>query len=251
MARDIYELRSGRWAVILSSQEMKTAREVAVGRWNEYQRMLEEDGRPPGPMGIEGFGTHYQGVVAEIAAGEFYDAPPELIVGRFDDGVDLWMDGKSLGIKSTYCFNHPDHELALLVPENQGIKCDAYLLAAVEVERAYCELIGLATKQQLLEKKPARWGDGTPVSRWVEEPELRRPRPPVPKPLPTAPVAPAEELRGAAGGLGPSGGAAAVKTDSGESFTPVEMLLVPDEEMTVEYWDAFFERPEVQKWFED
>lgn len=155
----------------LNIWDMEWAEDIATER-----EKLPRNARAK-PVGNEGYETHLQGAMGEIAAAKFYGVELDPVTDGRDPGWDLCIevDGFiwTLQIKATPYFK-PGIKLFAMPHEMHN--AHAYLLCAVNIDSGWVELVGTASTKHLWSQPLGRISPNRPLCRWLTEDQLRTPR---------------------------------------------------------------------------
>ena len=144
--------------IFLTDQEMNQANELADIRNNGMTQYL----RKPGQNRLQ----HFIGAKGEIAFARLFGLTVEMVQKpEGDNGVDFFMDGKSIDVKTT------EHQYPKLIMRKNKIRSDVYVLAHSKGNKV--ALMGWIRKQNFIDKHKTLIGvEGSP---WYVTNEMLKP----------------------------------------------------------------------------
>lgn len=157
-----------RVGVTLDDFDFQLAHDVA-----EKRESVPRTSSKANRTGVEGFRTHLQGAIAEIAVCRTLDAEFNPVYGKSDGGIDLITPRKkqTVNVKSTYVFRYG---VKLFSMPDEDTSAQFQVLCCVDVRKGYVEVVGITTTQRLLAEplRLHRSGEEWISCRWLTEPNL-------------------------------------------------------------------------------
>jgi hypothetical protein len=122
----------------------------------------------------KGFLAHRLGAYGELVCCEYYGVKHEPVFGTHDDGIDFWLDGYTVQVKTRSWFG-PD--VKLFMSEEDKMTADVAMLVTANPDRNYAEIVGWARMSKIAATPLRYWrvasGEASRC-RWLDEDELRR-----------------------------------------------------------------------------
>ena len=88
------------------------------------------------------------GAAGELAARRFLKLPEDLHI-HFDHGVDIEYHGHSIDVKATHLTKRIQYRF-LQWPHWKQVKADIIIMTAVDLKNKHAEVLGYATKEEVL-----------------------------------------------------------------------------------------------------
>lgn len=136
------------WPFALGAGDMATIREVVAPAWHGY-------GSNPraAEMGKDPWEACLLGAVGELAVARHFGVEVDWSLGRPDDGADVWVDGRSIQVKSATIPG-----AFLLLDRREKARADFFcLVAGVRAERGTGMIVGMCKAERLLAQPLERW----------------------------------------------------------------------------------------------